>query len=81
LSIEPTDLWPVVRALDCPTLFIRGGRSDFLPPAMLQAMSASNPHVQTVEVAGASHYVHDDQGEAFNALVAGFLKSLELPGQ
>ncbi|MGF6513221.1 esterase [Pseudomonas sp. BT76 TE3572] len=81
LSIEPTDLWPAVRALDCPTLFIRGGRSDFLPPSTLQAMSASNPHVRTVEVAGASHYVHDDQGEVFNALVAGFLKSLELPGQ
>ncbi len=39
-------------------------------------MSASNPHVQTVEVADASHYVHDDQGPVFNALVADFLKSL-----
>ncbi|UUQ65341.1 alpha/beta hydrolase [Pseudomonas fuscovaginae UPB0736] len=76
LSIEPTDLWPAVRALDCPSLFIRGRRSDFLPPATLQAMSASNPHVQTVEVADASHYVHDDQGPVFNALVADFLKSL-----
>ncbi len=77
LSIEPTDLWPAVRALDCPSLFIRGGRSDFLPPATLQAMSASNPHVRT-EVADASHYVHDDQGPVFNALVADFLKSLVL---
>lgn len=41
-----------------------------------QAMSASNPHVRTVEVAGASHSVHDDQGEVFNALVAAFLESL-----
>ncbi|NNA68240.1 alpha/beta fold hydrolase [Pseudomonas gessardii] len=78
LSIEPTDLWPAVRALDCPTLFIRGGRSDFLPPTTLQAMSASNPHVQTVEVADASHYVHDDQGAVFNARVADFLDSLVL---
>ena len=76
LSIEPTDLWPALRALDCPTLFIRGGRSDFLPPATLQAMSASNPNVQTVEVADASHYVHDDQGAVFNALVADFLEHL-----
>jgi len=76
LSIEPTDLWPAVRALDCPTLFIRGGRSDFLPPAMLQAMSESNPNVRTAEVAGASHYVHDDQSEVFNQLVAGFLQDL-----
>jgi len=76
LSIEPTDLWPAVRALDCPSLFIRGGRSDFLPTAVLQAMSASNPHVQTVEVADASHYVHDDQGAVFNALVADFIGRL-----
>lgn len=79
LSIEPTDLWPAVRALDCPSLFIRGGRSDFLPPAMLEAMRASNPHVQTVEVDDASHYVHDDQGIVFNALVAGFLENLVNP--
>ncbi|MCF5665382.1 alpha/beta fold hydrolase [Pseudomonas marginalis] len=78
LSIEPTDLWPAVRALDCPSLFIRGARSDFLPPATLQAMSASNPHVQTVEVADASHYVHDDQVAIFNGLVADFLDHLAL---
>jgi pimeloyl-ACP methyl ester carboxylesterase len=76
LSIEPTDLWPAVRSLDCPSLFIRGSRSDFLPPAMLQAMCASNPQVQAVEVADASHYVHDDQSEVFNRLVAGFLSDL-----
>lgn len=81
LSIEPTDLWPAVRSLDCPSLFIRGGRSDFLPPVMLQAMCASNPHVQAVEVADASHYVHDDQGEVFNRLVAGFLSGLVHAGQ
>ncbi|MBC3345039.1 alpha/beta hydrolase [Pseudomonas sp. SWRI196] len=81
LSIEPTDLWPAVHALDCPSLFIRGARSDFLPPATLEAMSASNRHVQTAEVAGASHYVHDDQGEVFNQLVAGFLKSLAIPAR
>lgn len=78
LSIEPTDLWPAVRALDCPSLFIRGARSDFLPPATLQAMSASNPHVQMVEVADASHYVHDDQVAIFNGLVADFLDHLAL---
>ncbi|AZF15549.1 MULTISPECIES: alpha/beta fold hydrolase [Pseudomonas] len=76
LSIEPTDLWPAVRALDCPSLFIRGSCSDFLPPTALQAMRASNSHVRTVEVADASHYVHDDQGAVFNALVADFLASL-----
>ncbi|ELQ18029.1 putative hydrolase [Pseudomonas fluorescens BRIP34879] len=81
LSIEPTDLWPAVRALDCPTLFIRGARSDFLPVATLQAMRDSNAQIQTAEVADASHYVHDDQGETFNRLVIAFLDSLAIPGR
>lgn len=76
LSIEPTDLWPAVRALDCPTLFIRGARSDFLPAATLQAMRESNARVRTAEVADASHYVHDDQAETFNRLVIAFLDEL-----
>jgi esterase len=44
-------------------------------------MRASNPHVRTVEVADASHYVHDDQGAVFNALIAGFLANLDPPRQ
>ncbi len=76
LSIAPTDLWPAVRALDCPSLFIRGGRSDFLPPATVAAMSEANPHIRTVEIADASHYVHDDQSERFNAVVTGYLAGL-----
>ncbi|WP_425930424.1 alpha/beta fold hydrolase [Pseudomonas sp. NyZ201] len=76
LSIEPTDLWPAVRALQCPSLFIRGGCSDFLPLLTLQAMRGGNSQVQTVEIANASHYVHDDQPEAFNALVTDFLNTL-----
>ncbi|UII68940.1 alpha/beta hydrolase [Pseudomonas sp. HN11] len=81
LSIEPTDLWPAVRALDCPTLFIRGARSDFLPATTLQAMRDSNAQVRTAEVADASHYVHDDQSETFNRLVIAFLDSLAIPSQ
>src|SRR3546814_4670110 len=42
LSITPTDLWPAVRALDCPTLFIRGARSDFLPLATLESIKQAN---------------------------------------
>ena len=80
LTIEPTDLWPAVHALDCPSLFIRGGRSDFLPAQTLQAMSACNPNIRTVEVADASHYVHDDQSEVFNALVSRFLGELKSEG-
>ncbi|MCV4283351.1 alpha/beta fold hydrolase [Pseudomonas capsici] len=83
LSIPSTDLWPAVKALDCPTLFIRGGRSDFLPASTLEAIQAANPLVQGVEIADASHYVHDDQGEIFNRVVTDYLngQSLQLQQQ
>ncbi|UXJ50093.1 alpha/beta fold hydrolase [Pseudomonas citronellolis] len=76
LNITPTDLWPAVRALSCPTLFIRGGRSDFLPSDTMAAMSEANSHIRTVEVADASHCVHDDQRENFNAVVVAYLAGL-----
>lgn len=81
LSIEPVDLWPAVKALDCPTLFVRGGKSDFLPPATLVAMKAANGWVQAEEIADASHYVHDDQSEAFNRVVAGYLRNMTKSSQ
>ncbi|WP_295473352.1 alpha/beta hydrolase [uncultured Pseudomonas sp.] len=74
LSIEPTDLWPAVRALQCPTLFVRGGCSDFLPPATVAAMLQANARIRAVEVADASHYVHDDQSAIFNQVVSAFLQ-------
>jgi pimeloyl-ACP methyl ester carboxylesterase len=76
LNITPTDLWPAVRALDCPTLFIRGGRSDFLPVSMLVAMKESNRRIRTLEIANATHYVHDDRNDMFNGVVMGYLASL-----
>lgn len=78
LNIQPTDLWPAVLALDCPTLFVRGGRSDFLPAAMLEEMRKRNPRVATVVVPDASHYVHDDQSEVFNREVLAFLDATDV---
>lgn len=59
------DLVPFVRALDCPTLVLRGGRSDYLQPAMAEAMTLLNPRLRWREIADAGHYVHDDQPEVF----------------
>lgn len=67
------DLEPHVRALACPTLVVRGGRSDYLQPAMAQAMAAANPRLRWIEIADAGHYVHDDQPEAFHRVVCDFL--------
>lgn len=74
LAIEPIDLWPAVRAVDCPTLLVKGGQSDFLPPQTVAAIVAANPHFEAIEIDGASHYVHDDRPEAFNTAVVAFIR-------
>lgn len=74
------DLTPHVRALACPTLVLRGGRSDYLQPAMAQAMADANPRVRWAEIADAGHYVHDDQPEAFHRAVCDFLLEGEAEG-
>jgi pimeloyl-ACP methyl ester carboxylesterase len=70
------DLWPPVRGLQCPTLVVRGALSDILSRETAEAMAASNPNIRWVEVPAASHFVHEDNLEAFNREVGGFLKTL-----
>jgi pimeloyl-ACP methyl ester carboxylesterase len=67
------DLWACVDALRCPTLVVRGARSDFLPVETCRAMAERQPLVRWREVAGAGHYVHDDAPDTFIRLVTAFL--------
>lgn len=67
------DLMAAVRGIQCPTLVLRGGRSDYLQPEMAQEMARLNPHIQWREIADAGHYVHDDQPQAFCQEVREFL--------
>lgn len=67
------DLRPSVQAITCPTLVIRGGRSDYLQPEMVCEMLRLNPTLQATEIADAGHYIHDDQSERFNQVVRQFL--------
>ncbi|RSE95446.1 alpha/beta fold hydrolase [Achromobacter aegrifaciens] len=68
------DLWPQGQALGCPTLVVRGGRSDYLQAQTARDMAARNPNVEWVEIEGAGHYIHDDQPAAFEQAVGGFLR-------
>ncbi|QKH39027.1 alpha/beta fold hydrolase [Achromobacter pestifer] len=68
------DLWPQVQALGCPTLVVRGGRSDYLQAETARGMAARNPNVEWVEIEGAGHYIHDDRPAAFEQAVGGFLR-------
>lgn len=68
------DLTPHVQAIACDTLVVRGGRSDYLQPDMVQRMRDGNPRIAAVEIPDAGHYIHDDQPALFFQAVAGFLK-------
>ena len=70
---DTLDLWPLWRAVACPTLLVRGADSDVLSPEIAQRMLEENPRARLVEVPGAGHTVPGDQPEAFQALVAEFL--------
>ena len=70
---EPPDLWPCVEAITCPTLVVRGAKSDYLSAETYANMMQRNPHFTGVEIAGAGHYIHDDQPQAFIDAVRGFL--------
>lgn len=70
------DLWECVEKLACPTLVIRGGRSDFLPAATCAEMARRQPLLRWHEIAGAGHYAHDDAPAEFLGLVTGFLREV-----
>ena len=71
---DPIDLWPTWRAIDCPTLVVRGAESDILSTDLAKQMIDAQPDARLVEVSGAGHTVPGDQPEAFTALVAAFLE-------
>jgi pimeloyl-ACP methyl ester carboxylesterase len=67
------DLWPAVENLRSPTLVMRGARSDFLSRETQEAMAESNAVIETAEISGATHYVHDDNFEEFYSVLNSFL--------
>jgi pimeloyl-ACP methyl ester carboxylesterase len=72
LAGDPTavHLWACVEALQCPTLVIRGAKSDFLSASTCEDMAARQAHLTWVEIPDAGHYVHDDNP-------ADYLRALE----
>jgi len=71
------DLWPYVTALQVPTLLLRGGDSDFLSETVAGEMALVNPNICALNIPGASHYVHDDQLDAFNGALRTWLDRLD----
>lgn len=51
----PVDLWPLYEAIRCPTLLLRGEKSDLLEVAVAEAMTTRGPRAQLVTVPGCGH--------------------------
>jgi pimeloyl-ACP methyl ester carboxylesterase len=68
------DYWPLLEALRVPTLVVRGERSETLSPEIYQRMLTCNNLLKGAVVAGAGHWVHSDQPEAFVEILKDFLK-------
>ncbi|XP_065780892.1 sn-1-specific diacylglycerol lipase ABHD11 isoform X2 [Muntiacus reevesi] len=56
-----------------PTLFLRGGNSQFLLPSHYPEIRRLFPRAQMQTVPNASHWVHSDRPQDFMAAVRGFL--------
>ena len=55
VAVAGGDLWPQWDAIACPTLVLRGERSDLLSRATAHAMATRGPRARIVEVAGVGH--------------------------
>ena len=69
------DFWDEWRAIDVPTLLVRGEQGE-VSLADAEQMAAANAMVETVAVPDAGHDVHLDAPEAWRSAVEGFLVGL-----
>jgi esterase len=56
-----------------PTLFVRGGQSDYLPDADVSLIRQMFPAAQVATIARAGHWVHAETPEEFIQIITGFL--------
>lgn len=59
--------------IEIPTLFVRGGRSDYLPPILPPEISGIFTKAKMATIEDAGHWVHAEQPEAFLKAVNAFL--------
>jgi pimeloyl-ACP methyl ester carboxylesterase len=61
------------QAVELPTLFVRGDRSDYIRPEDEPLIGRIFPQAQIVTVANAGHWVHADQGDALLKILRDFI--------
>jgi pimeloyl-ACP methyl ester carboxylesterase len=70
---QPDRLENLARAIDIPTLLIRGSRSRIVSEAGAREFLEMVPHAEFVDIAGAHHMVAGDANDAFNTAVFDFI--------
>jgi esterase len=75
---SPATRWNDVRRVTCPTLVVRGERSDMFLDEDAEKLAAALPNGRWVRIEQASHTVQGDQPLALVNAVRGFLSSLGL---
>lgn len=69
----PNHLETFARAIDIPTLLVRGSRSRIVSEAGAREFLEMVPHAEFVDIAGAHHMVAGDANDAFNDAVFDFI--------
>lgn len=54
-AVVDVDLWDVYKAIQCPTLAIRGAESDLLTPETFHRMGETGPRARLAEIPGVGH--------------------------
>ncbi|MCG6874455.1 MAG: alpha/beta hydrolase [Betaproteobacteria bacterium] len=70
------DMWQMLGRLQCPTLVIRGARSDMFAPETVARVRAANALIQVVEV-DAGHNIAVENRDGFLSAVRPFLQQVE----
>jgi pimeloyl-ACP methyl ester carboxylesterase len=77
---HPERLVDAARAIDVPTLLVRGRMSDVVSERSARDFLDLVPHAEYVDVADAAHMVAGDSNDAFSAAIVEFLlRTLALP--
>ncbi len=74
--VQQDRLIAAARAVDVPTLLVRGRVSDLLSEAGAKELLTLIPHAEYVDVDGAGHMVAGDKNDLFNDAIIGFLDRL-----
>ena len=69
----PTELWPHVRRITSPTLFVLGGKSTIVSKDTQEQLARTIPNCEIVVMPGIGHYPHLEAPAEYVALIKDFL--------